>query len=283
MIQKFRTVWILFSFDWERMTTYSLVVLSLVLAFFSASCDSNKIDAVVLTTAKDTRAFIKSIESGLKHLVDVDKIYVVTPHVEDLTKQLAHIMSPRIVLVDESVFPFTGENVTQVMFETVRERGLYPMTGNSQFEKTVWGRIGWFLQQLLKLYAGRVIGLGDFVLLDSDLVWFKDIKFFADSSTDSATSTTTPVTTPSTESASSVTLPAYTGPRYNYVTSSQYHGAYLAILERIAGVPFLANQPVHRSGVCHHMVVVKSVMDDLIDRSEKMHGLPFWQVLLNVR
>lgn len=247
----------------------------------TAKATTDKIDAVVLTTAKDTRAFVKSIESGLKHLVDVDKFYVVTPHVEDLNKHLAHIMSPRIVLVDESIFPFTGENITQVMFETVREKGLYPMSGSSQFEKAVWARIGWYLQQLLKLYAGRVIGLGDFVLLDSDLVWFTDIKFFNDSlpsisstlSTETATTTSTSTTTPQ----------PYSGRRYNYVTSSQYHGAYLAILERIAGVPFLANQPVHRSGVCHHMVVVKTVMDDLIRRSEEIHGLPFWQVLLNVR
>ena len=254
-----------------------LVVVHLfVCCFTPVQSSTDKIDAVVLTTAKDTRAFVKSIESGLKHLVDVDKFYVVTPHVEDLKTHLINIMSPRIVLVDESIFPFSGENISQVMFETVREKGIYPMTGGSQFEKTVWGRIGWYLQQLLKLYAGRVIGLGDFVLLDSDLVWFKDIKFFNDTHHSPASSSSSLSTT-------SASVQPYSGRRYNYVTSSQYHGAYLAILERIAGVPFLANQPVHRSGVCHHMVVVKSIMDDLIRRSEEIHALPFWQVLLNVR
>lgn len=251
--------------------------LATLLMITNSSSSTDKIDAVVLTTAKDTRAFVKSIESGLKHLIDVDKFYVVTPHVEDLKVHLVNIMSPRIILVDESIFPFSGENISQVMFETVREKGIYPMTGSSQFEKGVWARIGWYLQQLLKLYAGRVIGLGDFVLLDSDLVWFKDIKFFNDTS-DSKVSVLS-----STSSVATISNPPYSGRRYNYVTSSQYHGAYLAILERIAGVPFLANQPVHRSGVCHHMVVVQSVMDDLIRRAEEIHGLPFWQVLLNIR
>lgn len=39
------------------------------------------------------------------------------------------------------------------------------MDGNSPFERTVWGRLGWFLQQLLKFYAGRVLALDDFVII----------------------------------------------------------------------------------------------------------------------
>jgi hypothetical protein len=41
---------------------------------------------------------------------------------------------------------------------------------------------------------------------------------------------------------------------------------------------------VHRSGIVHHMVIVKRVLASLMDRSERLHGgIPFWQVLLNER
>jgi hypothetical protein len=42
--------------------------------------------------------------------------------------------------------------------------------------------------------------------------------------------------------------------------------------------------PSPDSGIVHHMVIVKSVLDDLMSASEKLNGgRPFWQVLLNVR
>lgn len=46
----------------------------------------------------------------------------------------------------------------------------------------------------------------------------------------------------------------------------------------------LPEQKEHRSGITHHMVVMKSVMEDLMKHSEILHGgLPFWQIMLNQR
>eukprot|EP00981_Chlorochromonas_danica_P010786 scaffold3412_cov171-Ochromonas_danica.AAC.4 len=70
--------------------------------------------------------------------------------------------------------------------------------------------------------------------------------------------------------------------RYNYVSSSQYHPPYMATLKRIAGVDLLPEQKVFRSGICHHMVIVKEVLENLTLTAEHLHGgLPFWKVLLN--
>lgn len=225
---------------------------------------SSKIDAVMLTTGKDIRAFLKSIASAMKHLVDVDKFYVITPNIDELKKNLGK-HDERIILMDEKKFPFNGSHVDEVMIGAVKDRGIYPIDGKSQFERTIWGRIGWFLQQLIKFYAGRVFGLKDYVLLDSDIIWFNDVKFIAQLA--------------DTNNASA----KYKGNKYFYATSNQYHPAYIATLPRISGVPLHDHKPVFRSGIVHHMVIVQSVLDDLIDRSEKLHGLPFWQVLLNVR
>jgi Family of unknown function (DUF6492) len=117
-----------------------------------------------------------------------------------------------------------------------------------------------FLQQVLKLYAGKVLRLHDFVLLDSDIVWFRNVSFVKD---------------PQVE---------YKNRTYLYATSNQYHGAYIACLKRIAGVDLLKHQKFHRSGIVHHMVVVESVLDDLMRDAQELHGgLPFWQIMLNQR
>ena len=217
------------------------------------------LDAVVLTTGKDSLAFDKSIQSSLKHFVDVRNYYIVTPHPADLIEKFRNKSwySDRIKIVGEDTFPFKWNNISEIMIQAVQDKGVYPIDGKSTFEKTVWGRTGWFLQQLLKFYAGKVLGLEDFVLLDSDVIWFNDIRFNAHCNATSRS--------------------------YYYASSSQYHPSYLATLSAISGVHKI-DAPVHRSGIVHHMVIVKTVLDDLMSVSENLFGgIPFWQVLLNVR
>lgn len=215
--------------------------------------------AVVLTTGKDTRVFEKSIHSALAHLVDIDKFYVITSDAKAVHDKLHAKLGGRVVFVDEGRFPFTGTNVTEVMLQAVKEKGVYPMNGNSPFERTVWGRTGWFLQQLLKMYAGRVLGLDDFVIIDSDLIWFQNVTFL------------------------NKTLP--NGVKvYNYASSGQYHANYVATLRKISGIDMFEppKNDVYRSGICHHMVLSKPVLEHLMATSEQIHGgIPFWQVLLN--
>ena len=214
---------------------------------------THPLDAVMLTTGKDTRVFEKSIHSALKHLIDIDNFYIITPHADDLITKYSDTLGPRVKFINEGIFPFNGSHVVEIMFESVKQHGKYPMNGNSQFEKAVWSRIGWFLQQILKLYSGYVLKIQDFILLDSDVVWFHDLKF------------------------------AHNSTSYYYTTSSQYHPAYYSSMRKILNIG-LPDQPYHRSGITHHMVIVKSVMDQLFIDVEKHHsGLPLWQVLLNQR
>ena len=245
----------LFLTTWCRVTISinSTVPVSLI---NGSSCN---LDAVVLTTGKDSLAFERSIQSSLKHFLDVRNYYIVTPHPEDLMKQFDNKSwySDRIKIVGEDAFPFKWNNISEIMIQSVQDKGLYPIDGKSTFEKTVWGRTGWFLQQLLKFYAGKVLGLEDFILLDSDIIWFNDIRFNAHCNATSRS--------------------------YYYASSCQYHPSYLATLSAISGVNKI-DAPVHRSGIVHHMVIVKTVLDDLMSVSESLFGgIPFWQVLLNVR
>jgi len=220
---------------------------------------SPALHGVILTIGKDTRVFEKSIVSSLKYLVDVHNYYVITPNAKHLHEKLSKALGPRVVFIDEGIFPFGMRNVSEVMIETVREKGAYELTGKTPFEHTVWGRGGWFLQQLLKFYAGSVLGIGDYVLLDSDIVWFRNVSFI--NATDE------------------YGIPT----RYHYATSNQYHGPYVATLKRISGLELFKGNGVHRSGIVHHMVIVQRVLDDLMKRSDAMHGIEFWRVLLNQR
>mmetsp|Transcript_34893 Transcript_34893/g.33184 ORF Transcript_34893/g.33184 Transcript_34893/m.33184 type:complete len:394 (-) Transcript_34893:435-1616(-) len=213
---------------------------------------------MIIRMIKMTLNVIRSIQSSLKHFLDVRNYYVVCPNPAELIKKYSIMpwYSDRIKIVGENSFPFKWGNISEVMIQSVVDAGVYPIDGKSTFEKTVWGRVGWFLQQLLKFYAGRVLRLHDYILLDSDVVWFKDIRFI-----DQCNST---------------------GRSFFYTSSCQYHPPYMSTLGQISGVGPI-NAPVHRSGVVHHIVIVKSVLDDLMAVSEaRFGGIPFWQVLLNV-
>ncbi len=223
-----------------------------------------KLSGVMLTTAKDTRVFETALKSVLKHLVDVDKVYVITPDYKAVQEKFGKTLGDRVIFVDEKQggFPFDMEKVGDVMYNTVKEHGVYPLDdGKSHYEKALWGKLGWFLQQLLKLYAGRVLQLDDYVLLDSDCVWHRDVSLISSNQTDSSGP-----------------------PTYYYATSTQYHPPYIATMKRVAGVSKYERGKGERfrSGVVHHMVLVKSVLENLIETVEKIHHpLPFWHVMLN--
>lgn len=202
---------------------YLLIIVSTTIIDYhnNAQPSNSSLQGVILTIGKDTRVFEKSIISSLKYLIDIDKFYIITPNANQLKTKL-HNLGSRVIFIDESIFPFNWKNVSEIMIESVRQKGVYPLNDKSQFEHTVWGRSGWFLQQLLKFYAGKILNLGDFVLLDSDIVWFKNISF--------VNQTNNGVTT------------------YNYASSNQYHAAYVSTLKQISGIPLYKGKDTHRSG-----------------------------------
>jgi len=191
-----------------------------------------KLSGIYLTTGKDLPVFKKSIESALAHLVDVHVFFVICPKAQDLSNALAPVLgnlASRVVFIDEVSFPLTHDVVADLILETVKQVGLYPLNnGQSLFEKFLWSKLGWFYQQVVKLYSGEYLGIGNFVLLDSDIIWFKDIQFLV----------------PESE-------------KYNYAYSTQWHASYRSTLKTILGLDHTPG--AYYSGICHHMVVLKKV------------------------
>ena len=118
------------------------------------------------------------------------------------------------------------------------------------------------LQQLLKLYAGKVLEIEDFVLLDSDIIWYKDIKFIADDQ-------------------NGVEPPLR---KYLYTSSTQYHPSYISTMKTILGISPLVGEHKpgsYKSGVVHHLVISKTILNDMFAVAEKMHNKPFGRSCLS--
>lgn len=226
-------------------------ILCWCLTWLPVQAQRRTIDAVVLSHLNN-QAFNLSISSALKYLIDVNTIYVIAQD-QKLEDKFGSYFGSRVRFVSESNFPWTSRHVQRVLYEAVKLKNPnYPLTGSSEFEKWIEERSGWYLQQLMKLHAGEVLGLGDYVVLDADLCWFKPIAFIANQSGDFLT--------------------------YYYTPSNQQHSSYYRTMKSILQIePKLTPSNIHYSGISHHMVFSKHVLQSLRDRVKELHhGRSFW-------
>jgi hypothetical protein len=136
------------------------------------------------------------------------------------------------ITIEESTFPFSKNTIAQYHGKSSRN--------------------GWYLQQLLKLYAGSVIpGILDrYLVIDSDTFFLKPTHFVCMQSGKCF---------------------------YNYNT--KYHAPYLIHMNRLH--PTLVNKLKGISGICHHMMFERQFIGKLFELVEKQHGgKPFYQVFL---
>ncbi|CAJ1407731.1 unnamed protein product [Effrenium voratum] len=117
---------------------------------------------------------------------------------------------------------------------------------------------GWLLQQLLKLYAPVLLeGLADDVLVcDADVVWLQPVRFLLPSDSGAYINVFNTHTCPPIRSA---------------VDLHRYDGFVPAIL------PGLQKPRPKETAVCHHMVLQKRVLKQLMEEVELACGRSFWQ------
>jgi hypothetical protein len=110
-------------------------------------------------------------------------------------------------------------------------------------------RIGWYFQQLLKLYSFFVIPflLDNVLILDSDTIVLKKIIFFEDN------------------------LPLYN-------ISNAHHKPYFIHMDKL-----LNNlKRISKSGITHHMIFQRYIMLDLFNKVEEQHDEEFWKTFMNI-
>lgn len=113
-------------------------------------------------------------------------------------------------------------------------------------------RSPWYFQQLLKFYALRVVQprLTDaMMIVDSDVVFLRKMRFFDDAGC------------------------------ALHNTSVQNHQPYMAHMARL--LPGLRRANPNESGISHHMVFRRAIVDDLFARVESVHEKPFWESFLD--
>jgi hypothetical protein len=97
-------------------------------------------------------------------------------------------------------------------------------------------RAGWYFQQLLKMYSFIIPNIMEsFLMLDSDVIFLKNVDFYGDGKF-----------------------------KYNY--SSEYTPDYFDCMSRLNT---FFEKIVNMSGICHHMIFEKSILDEIFKLIKK--------------
>lgn len=180
-------------------------------------------DIVIPVGSNDIYTIATQLEYTKKNIVGYRHIFLVS-------------FDPSLIIdgcitIDERIFPFSLDTV-------------------STFHGKQW-RNGWYLQQLLKLYAGFVIPdiLDKYLVIDSDTHFLKPTTFIENGKC-----------------------------LYNYGT--EYWIEYFNHMHKLNNN--LIKVDTAKSGICHHMIFETKYVKELFDFVEKEHaGQVFYNIFLN--
>jgi hypothetical protein len=185
-------------------------------------------DIVINVGPNDMKIIEKQIHYTLRNIVGHRNVYIIAP-----TANVAHlstIMPSSCTVHDEAIFPFR-----------LNDMSTYAGVPQSS-------RNGWYLQQLLKLYAGLVIPgiLERWLVIDADTFFLRPTIFVQDG-------------------------------KCMYANGTEYHRPYFTHMSKL--LPGITRmRPI--SGICHHMIFEKHYIQDLFARVEALHQTSFWQAFL---
>ena len=135
------------------------------------------------------------------------------------------------ITIDEKIFPFTIDTVRQFHGELPRN--------------------GWYLQQLLKLYAGQCIPniLDKYLVIDADTLFLKPTTFVDENN------------------------------KCLYNFGSEYHIPYFEHMSRLNSN---FKKVLNVSGICHHMIFETQYIKQLFEIIETQHNDTFYNVFLKL-
>lgn len=184
--------------------------------------DTKKLFDIVIPVGPNDKLIIdKQIKYTKKNIIGYRNIYLIC---YDPT-----IIIDGCITINENIFPFNIETVAKYHGKIKRN--------------------GWYLQQLLKLYAGKIIPdiLDKYLVIDSDTFFLKPTTFVK-----------------------------YNKCLYNYGT--EYHEPYFHHMDKLD--KGLIKVDKNKSGICHHMIFETKYIDELIAKIEKNHNGLFYNVFL---
>ncbi|MDR3550953.1 MAG: DUF6492 family protein [Candidatus Babeliales bacterium] len=143
---------------------------------------------------------------------------------------------------DEARYPFTKSDVALAVFNGKKK----PTT---LYCKKKGNRITWVYQQLLKLYTPFVIPeiSSDVLVVDADTIFFKKVTFIDDQGC------------------------------ALFNIADQFHQPYFDHMARL--LPGLGRAYKEYSGICHHMLLQRPILEDLFKAIQLRHKVDPWKAL----
>jgi len=195
---------------------------SIVQRKVSPNTNMELFDIVIPVGPHDSSIISRQVEYTKKHVIGYRTIYLIA-YDPTLTVE-------GCIMIPETIFPFSKETVAHI---------------HGKLERN-----GWYLQQLLKLYAGLVIPdiLDRYLVIDSDTFFLKPTEFIKDGKC-----------------------------LYNYGT--EHWPPYFEHMARLDGR--FKKQFADKSGICHHMMFETKYVKEIMDRVEANHKDAFYKVFLS--
>jgi len=180
-------------------------------------------DIVICVGPNDNEVIQSQLPFTQKNIIGFRNIYLVVAD--------SNLKIENCITVDEKVFPF---NIVEIMN---------------------MGGSGWYLQQLLKLYAGFVIPdiLDRYLVIDSDTYFLQPTNFVQDS-------------------------------KCIFDIGIEYNLPYFTHMQKLH--PSLIRYLKYVSGIAHHMIFERKYIQELFDLVEIYHTtkeekIPFYKIFLN--
>jgi len=180
-------------------------------------------DIIILVGPYDEEVIKKQILYTQANILDYRNVYLVCSR-PDITVE-------GCIAIDERTFPFTIDSVADIHGKGDRN--------------------GWYLQQLIKLYAGQCIPgiLETYLVIDCDTFFIQPTHFIQDGKC-----------------------------LYNY--GREYHRPYFEHMKQVC--PLFRKMHLDKSGICHHMMFQTKYVNEMMLTVETMEqsGDPFWKIFL---
>jgi hypothetical protein len=181
-----------------------------------------KFDIVIPYHSKDEYT-IKNCVNSCSHIKEKQNIFIVSKK---------ELNVPGTIWINENIFPFNTEKIIKL---------------NSSIPEH---RAGWYLQQLIKLYSFIIPNITDnFLVLDSDVIFQKDITFFGDN------------------------IPLYS-------FSNEYTHEYFECMNSLNS---FFERSVNVSGICHHMMFEKEILLEIFKLIEKPNKEIWESIIENIK
>ena len=188
---------------------------------------TKKYDVVTNLHIKDKDRYKNFLKYNKKYLLEADQFYYISYSNYD---NEAHYIS-------EDLFPFSKKDIINYLKEFIPDY-----------------RLGWYYQQLLKLYSFRLnIFQKEYILIfDSDLLLLKNVELFIDNK-------------------------PKIFKRNTDANGGKIHDTYLKSINYL--LPDLNVD--EESGICHFMLFHKKTLDNMLNEIENYHQKPAWEAILD--